>query len=324
MTRVTITESTPAAKAAKSIAGRPGRFLVQLIDAGQGSSGFYPAAALEAAARQRVFRKGLPMYLDHPTATEQSDRPERSVRDLAGSLAEDARWDKTKSALVAEATVYDSVRAVLAERAADIGVSIRAFADVTYGETIAGSRGPVVNSITEAVSADYVTRAGRGGRVLAVLESARGAGLLAHHEPAWLTTRTSVRESAPVRVHTATLAAQREKERDPWGHAVGPTAWEAGWEEPPRFPSARTNSHQLAVCGQVWPLLNEREAGLIRRLAASHESEGATALDAARQAETMAVQLAREAIAEGMSRSQYLDRLESHRAPRSRVSAWGR
>lgn len=149
-----------------------GLFEIQIITPGQGSSGYYPAETLEAAAKDRVFAKGTHIYLDHPTATENRDRPERSVRDLAGALTEDARWDG--NALVASARIYSSYRPLVTEAAEDLGMSIRAMAD-TSEATVGGTKVLQVDRITEAWSVDVVTRAGRGGKVLGLLESARAS-----------------------------------------------------------------------------------------------------------------------------------------------------
>ena len=148
-----------------------GRMLVRLIDAGQGSSGYYPASTLQAAAESGVFGRGLHLYADHPGEAERLDRPERSIRDIAGVLTEDARYDDDSQALVAEARVFGAWAPIIAEMHDVIGLSIRAAAEVSEGEHD-GAPTTIVDRITEAASVDFVTRAGRGGRVLSLLESA--------------------------------------------------------------------------------------------------------------------------------------------------------
>lgn len=172
-TRRAITEATAVAAPAP-VDGAPGRFLIQIITPGWGSSGYYGADVLEAAGKAKVFTAGTHMYLDHPTRTEEYDRPERSVRDLAAVLNEDARWDEGLKALVAEATVFGSFRTVLEQMADDIGVSIRAYADSKPGEA-EGRHGSIITQLLEGISVDFVTHAGRGGAILQVLESARAA-----------------------------------------------------------------------------------------------------------------------------------------------------
>lgn len=172
----TITESVGTAAPP-----RAGRMLVRIITPGTGSSGVYPQEVLEAAARSKTFPAGLHLYADHPSLTEAQDRPERSIRDLAGVLTQDAYWDGT--ALVAEAKTYSPWSDVLAQMHEDIGVSIRASARVEESDE---QGRPIIAELVEALSVDFVTRAGRGGRVLEVLESARQVqealpgGLVAH------------------------------------------------------------------------------------------------------------------------------------------------
>lgn len=126
-----------------------GTALVTLITPGVGSSGEYSAEVLESAATEGVFAAGTHMYLDHPA---EGERPERSLRNLAGVLTEAATWDG--SALIAPAKIYPRFRSMLADVQDAIGVSIRAGGVVESG---------VVKSIGPVASVDFVTKAGRGG-----------------------------------------------------------------------------------------------------------------------------------------------------------------
>lgn len=146
-----------------------GTMLIQLITPGVGSSGVYTADVLEAAARDAVFPAGTLMFADHPSEQERYDRPERSIRDVAGVLLENARWDGT--ALIAEARTFAPWSTVLTEMKDAIGVSIRAAA--TLGESDKATGLPVVERITRGISVDFVTAAGRGGAIRQVYESAR-------------------------------------------------------------------------------------------------------------------------------------------------------
>lgn len=163
----TVTERQATPRLTDAEAG--GRMQIQLITPGWGSSGYYAAPVLEAAARDQVFGSGTHMYLDHPTMAEDEERPERSVRDLAAVLDEDARW--TGDALVADARVFSPWHRVLGEMADAIGVSVRAAAEVSEGEA-EGRHGRIVERLDQGISVDFVTHAGRGGKVLEVLESA--------------------------------------------------------------------------------------------------------------------------------------------------------
>lgn len=150
----------------------PGRIKVGLITPGWGSSGYYSPQVIENAAADKVWAKGTHVFFDHPSESEMFDRPERSVRDLAAVLNEDAYWDGT--GLVAEANVIGPYRDLVTDPVFTeaVGMSIRAGAETTTGEAD-GRKGTIVTRLVEGMSVDLVTRAGRGGKVLAVLESAR-------------------------------------------------------------------------------------------------------------------------------------------------------
>ena len=172
----TITESTATVQPSTG-----GRMLVQLITPGDGSSGVYTPEVLEAAAHAGVFGAGTLMFADHPSASEDHDRPERSIRDVAGVLTENARWDGT--ALVAEARTYEPWSGVLAQMHDAIGVSIRASARVEESD----DRGrPIIAELVEGISVDFVTYPGRGGAIREVYESRRPTVQVietAPHEP---------------------------------------------------------------------------------------------------------------------------------------------
>lgn len=151
---------------------KPGRFLVRIIDEGEGSSGYYPADTLQLAEADRVFPAGLHMYLDHAAALRRGPHGERSVKDLAAVQAEDARYDPNLKGLVAEVDVFGAEGMPvdrLKEIAPHIGVSISASA--IMGPPLQGQRKATVRRLVEAESVDFVVRAGRGGAVLAILES---------------------------------------------------------------------------------------------------------------------------------------------------------
>jgi len=155
---------------------KSGRLKIGLITPGWGSSGYYSDKVLENAATAKVFPAGTQMFLDHPTESEEYDRPERSLRDLAAVLVEDATWDPDVDGgtLVAEAQVFGPFVDALTDEqfAKAIGVSIRGWSDTTIGEA-EGRKGRIVTQLIEADSVDFVTKAGRGGSILQVLESAR-------------------------------------------------------------------------------------------------------------------------------------------------------
>lgn len=164
-----LVESAPLVEAASGTP-KSRRFRARLIAGDiQGSSGFYSSAMLKRDG-PKVFTEGLPVFIDHPSLTEAMDRPERSIRDLAGRLATTAKYEG--DGLYADIEVYPHVAPVIEAMASDIGMSIRACgtAEPSTKEAI---RGPLITSLTEASSVDFVTAAGAGGKVVALLESAR-------------------------------------------------------------------------------------------------------------------------------------------------------
>jgi len=151
-----------------------GTSTIKIIQAGQGSSGYYPADVLKRDG-PKVFGEGLHIYLDHPSVTEESDRPERSVKDLAGSLTGPAVWNENGAAgagLYAPVKFIDSVAPHINAIAPISGMSIRAAGTVGTRE-VDGKKVRSIESIDVAHSVDVVTVPGAGGKVLDLIESAR-------------------------------------------------------------------------------------------------------------------------------------------------------
>lgn len=139
-----------------------GRYRIRIIAPGRGSTGMYTAPNLAESAP--LFTPGTHMYFDHPTFTEDWERPERSVRDLAGVFESGAEIMPDGS-LEADIKVYPSVNGIIRERWADIGVSINGWSVDEIGPD------GVVPPLAGIQSVDFVTRAGAKGAVLEVLES---------------------------------------------------------------------------------------------------------------------------------------------------------
>lgn len=139
-----------------------GRYRIRIIAPGRGSTGMYTAPNLAESAS--LFVPGTHMFFDHQTMTEDWERPERSVRDLAGVFESGAEIMPDGS-LEADIKVYPSVNGVIRERWADIGVSINGWSVEEIGPD------GVVPVLAGIQSVDFVTRAGAKGAVLEVLES---------------------------------------------------------------------------------------------------------------------------------------------------------
>ncbi len=158
----------------EGIKRRDGTVPIKIIQPGWGSSGFYPADVLERDG-PGVFPAGTHMFLDHPTATEEMERPERSVTQLGAVLESGARWDANGPAgpgLYADAKPLGEFAERIEDLAPHIGVSIRASGIAKQGEA-EGRTGPIIEQLTAGHSVDFVTRAGAGGQVLQLMEAAR-------------------------------------------------------------------------------------------------------------------------------------------------------
>lgn len=163
---------------------------ITVIKSGWGSSGYYSPEVLERDI-PRIFPTGTQMYLNHPTVKEEKERPERDLRDLVGKVVETPRMAGIDSVSVAQ--VFEHWIPTIDALANDIGLSIRAFGTTEKGAA-AGKEGQIVQALTEGLSIDYVTKAGAGGEIGSLIESAR------EHTPSWedqaVTAFNAILESA--------------------------------------------------------------------------------------------------------------------------------
>lgn len=153
---------------------RDGTIPIKVIAPGWGSSGYYSPEVLKRDG-PRVFEAGVQMFWDHQTATEEAERPEGSLEDLAAVLTAPARWEDNGPAgpgLYADAKVFPHYIESVDSLAPHIGVSIRANGRAMAGEA-EGRRGSIIQEITAAKSVDFVTKPGAGGQILQLFEAAR-------------------------------------------------------------------------------------------------------------------------------------------------------
>lgn len=151
---------------------KDGTALIKLIKPGWGSSGHYSADVLKRDAA--VFRRGLHIFLDHPTAAEEAERPEGSLTRLAGELTRDAAWQDGPDGpgVYGEARFFAPYRETVRELAPSIGMSIRASGRTKQGEA-ENRKGAIVEQLVAARSVDLVTLAGAGGKIVQMFEAAR-------------------------------------------------------------------------------------------------------------------------------------------------------
>lgn len=139
---------------------------IKLIAPGKGSSAFYPAEVLKRDG-PKIFTAGTHVYLNHPTAAEESARPEGDVKNLAGVFSTDAVYHESHAkgpGLYARMKVFADHSQIVEEKAPHVGMSIRAEGIAESGKQRDGL--PVLKELTRAESVDVVTRAGAGGMIL--------------------------------------------------------------------------------------------------------------------------------------------------------------
>lgn len=150
---------------------------VTLIEAGTnlGKRRHYPIKTIQESAG--IF-KGWKMYINHPTATEEKERPERNLKDWASTIVE-SRYDNGKA--IGVVAIHDTW---LRERLADpvarehIGLSINTGGKISLGK-VNGQEMQIVEAIIPKrkngpPSVDWVTEAGARGKVNQLLESRFG------------------------------------------------------------------------------------------------------------------------------------------------------
>jgi hypothetical protein len=169
---VQLRETATLSERAVTSAKATGKMLVQFISPGWGSSGYYSPDVLHEAAANRVIPAGTHMYADHPTAEDRNSRPERSIRDLMAVTTSDAQI-APNGALVGEVRVMAPYADLIADLKDHIGVSILGDATDIYEGEAEGRRGRIIAGLNKVHSVDFVTRAGRGGQILSVLEELR-------------------------------------------------------------------------------------------------------------------------------------------------------
>jgi hypothetical protein len=186
-TRTSVTEASVGG----ATTTRPGRMLVRLIKAGISLNGnAYSAHVLREAAQNKAWAKGCQTMVDHASEEEEQQHPSGSVKNLAGVLTEDARWDEGTQSLVAEVRLFEPWRGPLTDMAESIGMSIRAWVSGEHG-VYEGQDAFVVQRIEQGRSVDFVTVPAAGGAIISVLEAVGNPVAIAEaaNLGAWLESR---------------------------------------------------------------------------------------------------------------------------------------
>lgn len=189
-----------------------GKYRIRIIVPGQGSSGIYTAENLAESAP--LFKAGTEMFIDHPTETEEWERPERSIRDYAGVFLEDATVGED-GALYTVCKVFSGVNELIKDKWEHIGVSINAWCADPISEN------GIVPPIAGVRSVDFVTTAGAGGAITDLLESNRNdnyvkeAGMDKEIESKFDELKASLIEALSSKLEAAMATIQEAKAEEP-------------------------------------------------------------------------------------------------------------
>lgn len=187
---------------------RDGTIAIKMIQPGWGTSGYYSRDVLERDM-PTAFPPGTHMYWNHPTLSEQAERPERDLRDLAAVTVSAPRFQEDGPAgpgVYADAKVFGGYAETIDEIAEHIGTSILGAGVAEVGEA-EGRKGRIVKEISQGYSVDFVTRPGAGGAIVSIFESAPGAARLPEPEA----------EAGDVGVQTSESAQDEETAHEPAG-----------------------------------------------------------------------------------------------------------
>lgn len=150
-----------------------GTIPICIIQPGQGSSAYYEKEQLKRDGG--IFKDSL-SFFDHQTSSEERERPEGSILNVAGKVVESGWSDSgfKGPGVYGKMFVIQPHREFVSHVAPLTGLSIRA-SGKTVEKDIGGKRTKVAERFTKAVSVDLVTAAGAGGQVGTLTESARPA-----------------------------------------------------------------------------------------------------------------------------------------------------
>jgi len=188
---------------------------VVLIEAGvnEDKKRYYPDKTIREAAG--IF-KNWKNYIDHPTSTQERERPERSLKDWASTIVE-SRYENGMA--IGKIAIHDQW---LRERLADpvarsqLGLSVLSGGRVSHGKVNGKDGYEIVEAIlpfrkSGPPSVDWVTEAGARGRVSKLLESRYSGGKKMELENATLKELKETRQDLVDTIVRETNAGNTEK-----------------------------------------------------------------------------------------------------------------
>lgn len=142
-------------------------YKVQLLRAGQGSSGFYPAEMIEQHG-PTAFPAGTQLFWDHLSESEEWDRRgQHSIKDLVGVLTSDPVYNSENQSLEAEAKFFPPASEFVEAAFPYFDLSIEGMSYINDDGVVEA----LIPSPFNAVA--LVPKGGREGKILSVVESYR-------------------------------------------------------------------------------------------------------------------------------------------------------
>lgn len=153
------------------------RWFARLIAAGAGSSGFYTKEALQNTG-PAAFPKGTHIHADHDSWRDSDERPEGSIRRMAGIIASEPEYreDLDEVGLYAEVEFSAEWAPFVEQFSEHIGLSV---AGSGYGSEVTDTGLDIIEGfIPHPLNrVDLVTRPGAKGKIIEALESYKGEPL---------------------------------------------------------------------------------------------------------------------------------------------------
>lgn len=141
-----------------------GKYRIKIIEAGQGSSAFYPREVLERDGA-KAFPAGTKIFANHPTEQESYDRPERDVTKIVGKTLGDAFYED--GALFTDVYFSEKFAKHVEEFKDTMGMSIYASGKSESMEVDGDIKNVLVEFYEDPFnSVDVVTVPGAGGAIL--------------------------------------------------------------------------------------------------------------------------------------------------------------
>ena len=147
---------------------------VRIISPGQGTSAYYKENQL---ARDGSAFTGGHVHINHPSRSEAKDRPEGDLLTLVGPIVGTPEYEErgpVGPGLYGNLKVASWWRPFVEELGADIGASIRAGGSAVMEKVaeLGGKVTKVCERFNPGAEFDLVTKAGRGGKLVPMIEAA--------------------------------------------------------------------------------------------------------------------------------------------------------